>query len=156
MAGQLSHSELAAMLVVDGCLAIVAGAVKGKLPVEGMPVTEIERVDLGLRQGGKTAFYPLKESGVFLDLHGTIGSVFFADQDFDRALPALDAALKRAYPRVRQHEDSPHPRKKNYRYRSYEVDFGDGRLALVEVDAPEASATKRTFVARIIPMTRKN
>jgi hypothetical protein len=156
MAGQLSHSELAAKLVVDGCLAIIAGNVQGKLPVEGVPVTALERNELGLRQGGKTAFYPLKQSGVFLDLNGTSGSVFFADQDFDRALQALDAALKRAYPKAKQLKDSPHPRKKNHRFRSYEVDFGNGKLALVEVDAPDAAAKKHKFIARIFPMARKN
>jgi hypothetical protein len=156
VAAQMKHSELAAKLVVDGCLAIIAGNVQGKMPMEGVPVTELERNELGLRQGGKTMFYPLNESGVFLDLNRTTGSVFFADYDFDRALPAIDAALKRAYPQAKQLKDSPHPRKKNFRFRSYEVDFGNGRLAILEVDSPEAAAKRRKFVARIFPQARKN
>ncbi|MBS0385760.1 MAG: hypothetical protein JSS00_10485 [Proteobacteria bacterium] len=152
----MSHSELAAKLVVDGCLAIAAGTVQGRLPIEGMAVTELERAELGLPQGGKTVFYPLRESGVFLDLSGAGASVFFADHDFDRALPALDSALKRAYPSAKQSKDSPHPRKKNHRFRTYEVDFGNGKLALIEVDAPEAAARRRKFVARVVPMMRKN
>jgi hypothetical protein len=152
----MKHSELAAKLVVDGCLAIVAGAVQGKMPMEGVPVTELERDELGLRQGGKTIFYPLSESGVFLDLNRTTASVFFADFDFDRAMPAIDAALKRAYPQAKQLKDTPHPRKKNFHFRSYEVDLGNGRLALVELDSPETAAKKRKFVARIFPQARKN
>ena len=156
MAGQFSHSELAAKLVVDGCLAMIAGNVQGKMPMEGVPVTQLERGELGLRRGGTTVFYPLKESGVFLDLHSANASVFFADHDFDRALATLDAALKRAHPRAKQLKDGPHPRKRYFRFRSYEVDLGGGKLALVEVDAPEAAATKHKFVARIYPMARKN
>jgi len=153
---QMKHSELAAKLVVDGCLAVVAGKVQGKMPMEGVQVTELERNELGLRQGGQTIFYPLNESGVFLDLNRTTGSVFFADFDFDRAMPAIETALKRAYPQAKQLKDTPHPRKKNFRFRSYEVDFGNGRLALVELDSPEATAKNRKFVARIFPQARKN
>ncbi|MFZ2031991.1 MAG: hypothetical protein WAU68_16890 [Vitreimonas sp.] len=152
----MKHSELAAKLVVDGCLAIIAGNVQGKMPMEGEAVTDLERAELGLRQGGRTVFYPLRESGVFLDLNSTTGSVFFADHDFDRAMPAIDSALKRAYPQAKQLKDSPHPRKKNFRFRSYEVDFGNGRLALVELDSPEASAKRRKFVARVFAHARKN
>jgi hypothetical protein len=152
----MKHSELAAKLVVDGCLAMVAGKVQGKMPMEGVAVTELERSGLGLRPGGKTIFYALSESGVFLDLDHTTASVFFADFDFDRALPAIDSALKRAYPQAKQLKDTPHPRKKDFRYRSYEVDFGSGRLALVELESPEASAKQRKFVARVLPQARKN
>jgi hypothetical protein len=152
----MKHSELAAKLVVDGCLAIAAGKVQGQMPMEGEAVTEIERAELGLHGGGKTIFYPLKESGVFLDLNRTTASVFFADFDFDRAMPAIDAALKRAYPQAKQLKDSPHPRKKNFRFRAYEVDFGGGRLAVLEMDSPEASAKQRKFVARVFPQARKN
>ncbi len=152
----MSHSDLAAKLVVEGCLAMVAGTVQGKMPVEGIAVTELERSELGLRQGGRTAFYPLKESGVFIDLHGSSASVFYADHDCERALSALDAALKRAYPGAKQAKDTPHPRKRNHRFRSYEIDFGNGKLAVVEVDAPEAGAKRRKFIARIYPMARKN
>src|SRR5512143_2207468 len=97
MTSQMSHSELAAQ-IVEGCIMMVAGDIKGALPMEGIPLTELERADLGLAQGGQTAFYPLKESGVFLDLHRSTCSVFFADFDFDRALPAVEATLRRAYP----------------------------------------------------------
>ncbi|MBI3438008.1 MAG: hypothetical protein HY054_05050 [Proteobacteria bacterium] len=156
MATQISASELAAKLVVDGCLATVAGAVQGTVPIEGMSVTELERAELGLAQGGKTVFYPLGKNGVFLDLSGTSASVFYSDQDFDRALPALDAALKRAHPNAKQVKDTPHPRKKDYRFRSYEVDFGNGKLAVVEVDAAEKAAREHTFAVRIMPMARRN
>jgi hypothetical protein len=155
MASELSHSELAAK-IVEGCIMMVAGDIKGSLPMEGIPLSELERADLGLAQGGRTAFYPLKESGVFLDLNRSTCSVFFADYDFDRALPAVEAALKRAYPGAKQIKDGPHPSLKDYRFRAYEIDLGGGKLALVELDAPGANASKRKFVARVDAQARKN
>ena len=155
MASQMSHSELAAT-IVEGCIAMVAGTVKGTLPMEGIPLTELERADLGLAQGGRTAFYPLTESGVFLDLDRSTCSVFFADHDFDRALPAVEAAVRRSYPQAKQIKDGPHPRLKDYRFRAYEIDLGGGKVALLELDAPEAKASERKFVARVDAQGRKN
>jgi len=155
MASQMSHSELAAT-IVEGCLAMVAGTVKGTLPMEGIPLTELERADLGLAQGGRTAFYPLKESGVFLDLDRSTCSVFFADFDFDRALPAVEAAVKRSYPQAKQIKDGPHPRMMDYQFRAYEIDLGGGKVALLEFDVPGANASKRKFVARVDAQARKN
>ena len=155
MTSQMSHSELAAQ-IVEGCIAMVSGAPKAPLPMEGMPLSELERADLGLAQGGRTAFYPLKESGVFLDLNRSTCSVFFADYDFDCALPAVETAVKRAYPQAKQIKDGPHPRLKDYRFRAYEIDLGGGKVALLELDAPEAKASKRKFVARVDAQARKN
>jgi hypothetical protein len=155
MASELSHSELAAK-IVEGCIMMVAGDMKGSLPMDGIPLSELERAELGLAQGGRTAFYPLKESGVFLDLNRSTCSVFFADYDFDRALPVVEAALKRAYPRAKLIKDGPHPSLKDYRFRAYEIDLGGGKLALVELDTPGANASKRKFVARVDAQARKN
>ena len=155
MASELSHSELAAT-IVEGCITMVAGDMQGALPIEGIPLSDLERADLGLAQGGRTAFYPLKQSGVFLDLNRSTCSVFFADHDFDRALPAVEAALKRAYPRAKQVKDGPHPSLKDYRFRAYEIDLGGGKLALVELDVPGANASQRKFVARVDAQARRN
>ncbi len=62
----MTHSQLAATLFVDGCLANVAGAVRGAAPIEPVVLTELERNDIGLKQGGHTLFYPLPPSGVFV------------------------------------------------------------------------------------------
>lgn len=155
MTQQMSHSQLAAQ-IVEGCITMVTGDVKGELPIEGIPLTELERADIGLAQGGQTAFYPLKESGVFLDMQRSTCSVFFADFDFDRALPAVESMLKRAYPGAKQIKDGPHPRMKDYRFRAYEIDLGGGKLALLELDVPESRAEKRKFVARVDAQVRKN
>ena len=156
MSSKLTHSQVAATIVVDGALAHVAGAVKGKMPVQGMEVTMLERADLGLTQGGFTLFYPVDSSGVFFDMNGAVASVFFADADYDEALPTIEAAMKRVYPKTKQIKDGLHPRKEKFKYRAYEVDVGNGKLALVEFDIPTSGATKKRFEARVIAQARKN
>jgi len=156
MSSKLTHSQVAAAIVVEGALAHVAGAVKGKMPVQGMAVTMLERADLGLSQGGLTFFYPVDSSGVFFDMHGAVASVFFADADYDEALATIEAAMKRAHPKAKQIKDGPHPRKEKYKYRAYEVDVGNGKLALVEFDVPTSGAQQKRFEARVVAQARKN
>lgn len=153
---QLTHSQVAATIVVDGALAHIAGNVKSKMPVQGMEVTMLQRADLGLAQGGVTFFYPVDSSGVFFDMNGAVGSVFFADADYDEALSTIETAMKRAYPKVKQIKDGLHPRKEKFNYRAYEVDTGNGSLALVEFDVPTAAAQQKRFEARVIAQARKN
>ena len=152
MAG-MKHSELAAKLIVEGCVAHAAGQVRGEMPVAPVSLTELERADIGLAQGGATLFYPLPPTGVFIDMAGTSATVWFTQADSDLALEALDRALKSAYPRTKQLKDSVHSSQKDVRERAYEVDFGNSRLALIEVEYPARGSTK--FVARVAGMARK-
>ncbi|MFT3728691.1 MAG: hypothetical protein QM759_12775 [Terricaulis sp.] len=156
MSEKLTHSQVAAKLVVDGALANIAGNVDGKMPMSGRPVTPLQRSDLGLADGGGTLFYQVGGSGVFLDMNGAVASIFFADADYDDALPTIETALKRAYPKAKQIKDGLHPRKEKFKYRAYEVDTGNGKLALVEFDIPTSSAQQKRFEARVVAQARKN
>ena len=156
MTTKLTHSQLAAIIVVEGALANIADAVEGKMPIPAMRVSTLQRLDMGLPQGGATMFYPLDGDGVFLDLHGAVASVFYANNDYDRAAPAIESAVKQAYPKTKQIKDGLHPQKEKYNFRAYEVDVGNGRLALVEFDIPTAAAKQKRFEARIIAQVRKN
>ena len=42
----LTHGELATKLIVEGCLAHIAGKVQGKMPIEPVILTELDRTDL--------------------------------------------------------------------------------------------------------------
>lgn len=154
MAGPaMSYSQLATKLIVQGCMAHIAGAVQGKMPVAPVPLTELERVDIGLKQGGQTLFYPLPPTGVFFDLHGPIATVWYMEADSDRALGALEAEMKRAYPKTQQLKDEPHPTDSRMRVRSYQVDFGNSRLALVEAEYPAKGAVR--FTTRVVAQARR-
>lgn len=153
---KLTHSQLATKLVVEGCLAYVAGNVQGKLPVQATQLTDLERADIGLKQGGQTYFYTVLPTGVFFNMHGPEASVWFQEADSDRALAGLDAALKQAYKRVRQISDDAHPQQADARLRSYEVDFGNSRVALLNVEYPRPGTPPRRFFAHITALARKN
>lgn len=151
----LTLSDLTAKLAVEGCIAHIAGQVQGKMPIAPVPLTELERADIKLKQGGNTLFYPLPPSGVFFDMDGAIASVWFTGPESGRGLAAFEAVLKRAHPRARQLKDSAHPRAATSRVRSWEVDLGGGRVALVEADYPAPNKQPEMFLVRVTALARK-
>jgi hypothetical protein len=155
-AGDLTHSQLTAKLVVEGCLAHIAGNVQGKIPITPAPLTELERADMGLPQGGSTLFYPLPPTGVFFDMHGARATVLFADADYDMGLDAVETAMKQAFPKLKQLKDEAHPQLRDVRLRTFQVEFGNGRLASVEIEYPNQRAQKRNFVVRVTAQARRN
>jgi len=150
----MTHSQLAATLFVDGCLANVAGNVRGAAPIEPVVLTELERNDIGLKQGGHTLFYPLPPSGVFVDLDGATATVWFNQADANRALDVVEPAMKRAFPRTRQLDDMAHPKDHGIRARGYEIDFGNGRMASVVIEYPERGAPPARFSMRVLAQQR--
>ncbi|HYD89703.1 MAG TPA: hypothetical protein VEA80_19635 [Vitreimonas sp.] len=154
-AAGMSHSQLAAKLVVEGALANIAGNVQGKMPIQPIVLTELERSDIKLSQGGTTLFFPLPPTGVFFDMNGPRAMVWYTDNDFTRGLETLDAAMKAAFPKTKQLKDSASPTEKGVRVRSYEIDFGNKRLALVEVEHATANADVKKFMVRVTAQTRK-
>lgn len=150
----MTHSQLAATLV-EGCLGHIAGNVRGKMPIEAVAVTGLERADVGLAQGGQTLFYPLTpDTGVYVDLAGSVATVWFLGGDFERGLTALDDLLKRSGAKVKQLSDEAGAAPKR-RVRSYQVELGGGRLAHVVAEYDERGATQQRFLVRVGAQVRK-
>jgi hypothetical protein len=150
----LTHSQLAAKLV-EGSLAHIAGNVQGKMPIAPEPVTDLERADVGLKQGGQTLHYPVNgESGVFIDLHGSTATIWYMGGDYERGLHALEAVLKSSGHHVKQLKDDAQSAPK-HRARSYEVELGNKRLAHVIAEYAEKGATPQRFLVRIVAQVRK-
>lgn len=149
----MSHSQLATKLIVEGCLAHVAGDVQGKMPVIPIPLTMLERADIGLKQGGQTLFYPLPPTGVFLDLNGATATVWFTSDASDQALGALETAMKRVYPSAKQLKDEPHPTDARLRTRTYQVELGNSRMALVQIEYPNKGGVQ--FLTRVVGQVRR-
>lgn len=148
----LTHARLATKLIVEGCLAAVAGNPQGQMPIAATLLTDLERSDIGLKQTGNTVFYPLPPTGVFFDMDGAVATVWFMQADSDKALGLLEAELKRAYPRAKQLKDGAHPVDQAMRMKSYEVDFGNSRVALVEIDYPARGSLR--FTTRVVAQKR--
>ena len=150
----LTHSQVAVMLI-DGALAHIAGNVQGKMPMAPVLTTELERATAGLPQGGQTLFYPLsRETGVYMDLSGSVATIWYMNGDYDRALPAIDAVLKSNSRGAKQLKDEAAASPKE-RTRSYEVDLGGGRLAHVIVEYAERGAPRERFLVRVGAQMRK-
>lgn len=157
MAGAgVTHSELATKLIVEGALAGIAGTVQGQMPMAPVILTALERADMGMPQTGHTMFYPVPPTGVFFDLDGAQCSVWFMGADGDVALSRVDAAMKRAFSKTKQLKDDVDPTDSKQRLRRYEVDFGNSRLAMVEIIYPARGAPPKKFLARITAQTRRN
>lgn len=148
----LTHSQVAVMLI-DGALAHIAGNVQGEMPIKPEPVGEVDRAMVGLKKSGNTMLYRVGKDGVFLDLDGSVAMVWFVGGDFDRALAAFEDAAKKKY-RVRQMSDEALEVPK-HRRRSFEVDLGNKRVALVEIEYAERGASELRFRARINALARK-
>lgn len=149
---QLTPSKLAVQLV-EGSLAHIAGrphALPSIVPVE---VTELERSSVGLSGGGQTMMYPLGPVGVFIDLSGSVATIWFVGGDFDRGLDEFESMLKSQRAKRLKDEASPEARQ---RVRSYEVDLGGGRLAHVVVEYAERGAARERFVVRVGAQVRRN
>ncbi|MCC6787113.1 MAG: hypothetical protein IT547_04680 [Hyphomonadaceae bacterium] len=149
---QLTPSKLAVQLV-EGSLAHIAGrphALPSIVPVE---VTELERSSVGLSGGGQTMMYPLGPVGVFIDLSGSVATIWFVGGDFDRGLDEFESMLKSQRAKRLKDEASPETRQ---RVRSYEVDLGGGRLAHVVVEYAERGAARERFVVRVGAQVRRN
>jgi len=156
MASGATHSQIAAQLIIEGCLANVAGKVQGRMPISPMVLTELERADIGLKQGGNTVFYPIPPTGVFLDLDGAQATVWYNQADATQALAVVEHGLKQVYPRARQLKDEAHMRDADMRVRSYEVDCGGGRVALVEFEYPAPGKAASRFTTRVIAQQRRS
>lgn len=151
-AAGLTHSQLATKLV-EGCLAHIAGNAQAKVPIAPVPITDIERADVGLKQGGQTLLYPLGDTGVFVDLDGAVATVWYMKGDYESGLQTLEASLK-ANHRVKQLKDEGQGVPK-HRVRSYEVDLGGKRLAHVIAEYAERGAQKERFLVRVVAQVRK-
>lgn len=147
----LTHSQVAVMLI-DGALAHIAGNVQGKMPIKPEPIADIDRASVGLRAGGQTLLYRVAKDGVFIDLNGAVATVWFIDADYDRALAATDALMKKY--RAKQVKDEALEVPK-HRKRIYEVDFGNGRLSTLSVEYAERGAQPQRFRAVVGAFARK-
>lgn len=150
----LTHSELAAKLIVEGSLDRIAGRATDKFPIDGVKLDDAQRRGFGRQPGGSTIFYPIDPNGVFIDFHGAATTVWFSNADSSDALEKFEAALKTSYPNAVQVEDKPDPKDEWTRHRSYDVPLTPDRVAVVDVAYPAPGAAAVGFLARILAYGR--
>lgn len=154
----ISQSQLTATLAIEGAIAMIAGKVQGKAPLEGVFLTEEERAKLSLSEQGATIFYPAggdNADGVFFDMSGSAATVWHNSGDCHQGLGVFESALKRAHTHARYLGESANPNDATMRSRGYEIDLGEGRVAVLDVAYPaEAVGGKRQFAVRVFAKRR--
>lgn len=151
----LTPARLAARLAIDFCLPVIAGAVRGRAPVEGRQLSAESRAKLGITGPGATVLYPVGEDAVMLDMAGAQSTLWFEGADAADAPHIVDDALRATYPHLRQVDDLPNQQDPQGRTRAYSVDLGAGKLCTIEMGYPTPEAQgKRTFVMRVNALQR--
>jgi hypothetical protein len=149
-----SCANLAAQLIVEGCLPMIQGTVKGKAPIEPVVLSKEQRQKLGLSQPDSlTLFYPAGQEGVFFDGGANTFRIWFNGEDCEAATDALHGALMRAFPDAKQLDDVAHPTDPRMRARVYRVELAGGRVATINTSFG-ASAGRHTFMAEVKSLQR--
>lgn len=162
-----SISELAAKLVVEGALDVIAGKPGSQFPMPGgLALSNARRAELGRPPGGGTVFYALQpgevaeQKGVFVDFQDSATTVWFRGPDSRSALAVLEKAIKGAYPKLKQQSDKPHQTEQGLRHRSYDVALNKERAVVLDVAYPATDKAPDRFVVRIAayakPTRQKN
>lgn len=153
----LTHSELAAKLIVEGAIGGIAGTVKGRLPVDPMVLTEREATALGIEPGaGAPIFYPLGKSGVYFDILWSRMAVWYSGEDADRAPAVVEALLRKTYPNLKKGADTTDPDTPQSHLRVFDVPLPDNKLATVEMRFSHPGVKPPRFSTQIIAMGIKN
>lgn len=153
---QITHSELAVTLAIEGVVAAIEGTVSGQAPVDPIPVGPRERADLGFSEAGDLLFYPIGDTGVFLYIIDAQSTVWFAGADCDKGAAALDAKVKQRYPQAKVAAEGPHKTERNIALRSYDIKLANGRVAMVEALYPTGRLDNPKFSIRVVGMERSN
>lgn len=156
-----SVSELAAKLVVEGSLDVIAGKAGAQFPMPGgLALSNARRAELGRPRGGGTVYYafgetaPSTEDGVFVDFQDNATTIWFNNADSKNALKVFEAALKKAYPKTKQQSDKAHASQRGARHRSYDVQLSNDRAVVVDVAYPADKGAEERFVVRIVAFAK--
>ncbi len=144
--GPRTASQLAAALVVDTCVPIVRGDWNKGTPIQGVELLPDQRARLGFPADGLATVYEIGDAQVFMHFLGPTATVLYTRGDTDKGLATVDAALKKAYPALKQKSDADHPRGGKKKLRVYEGDLTPDRHCTVEVDYPAVGGDKKVVV----------
>jgi hypothetical protein len=150
----LTHADLAIKLVVDGALRMAQGKDPAQMPVTGMPLDKAQKAKAGAAPGALAVLYPVGEDGVFMQMHGNHFRVWYAGQNCDGVVAALEQAIKRAFPKATFRDEQPHPEVRGFNQRFYDVPFDAKHFASVEATYPIDRTIAQRFVVRVHMLER--
>lgn len=128
--------ELAALIVADGCLPMIAGKQPLAPPPQGAPLAPPEREALGFTGPGVTMRYPSADGDVIADYGVQIASVRLPPGPLAPRLDILDRAIRRAVGDVQMQEEAALGGK----VKTYLVRLSEERYARISMLVPAAEA----------------
>lgn len=153
MAGPaLTHAQMAVKLVVDGALRIAQGKLPEKMPVEAVPLTDEEKKKASAAPHALAVFYPVGETGVFMQMHGNHVRVWYTDIDCDGVVEMLEKAIHQAHPSATFKDEQPHLSAPGLNVRLYHVPIDSTHFANVEATFPIDRRVRQQFVVRVHAM----
>lgn len=150
---ELTHAELAAQLVADGALAIAQGKLPAKMPVEALVLSDKERARIAAKAGELAVFYPVGETGVFLEMGGPIARVWYEGIDATGAIDTLDRALKKS--KASKTSEGPHPELKGMKVRQYRVALDAKRFVDIKATYSVAKSVKQAFIVQLFAQEKR-
>jgi hypothetical protein len=154
VAAALTHQDMAIKLVVEGALRIVRGQKPAQMPIEALPLTDEEKEKAGANPKALVVFYPVGDTGVFLQMLGHQARVWFTGADCDGVVAKLEQAINTAYPGSTFNEEKPHMFAPKTNVRLYNVPVDDKRFATVEATYPIDREAKQQFAVRVYALER--
>jgi hypothetical protein len=145
----LTHAEFLATLVAEGYLPIAQGKLPTRMPIEALPLTEEEKKRAGATPGSLVVFYPVGDTGVFLQLGNSRAVVWYEGVNCDGALATLERTLQRAHPAVTFVGGAPLPESTDVNVRLYRLELDEKRAVELEVMYPSSSAVHQRFVVHL-------
>lgn len=133
-----SAIELAAHLVTEGCLPMIAGREPSGPAPQGAALSPHERAAAGFREPGVTMRYGAADAEVIADFGAQTATIRLDCADVAPALAALDTALRRAAGDLDMREDPD----VGGRVRVYMARLSQSRYARVAVRIPQAAQAR--------------
>lgn len=157
MAGAaLTHADLAIKLVVEGGLRIAQGKNPSEMPVQGLPLNDEEKAKAGANPHALVVFYPVGETGVFMQMHGSHMRVWYTGVDCEGVVSVLEQAIHRAYPNATFKDEQPHLSAHGTNVRLYRVPIDAKHYADVEATYPIDKRARQQFAVRIHAMQEQS
>jgi hypothetical protein len=151
----LTHADFLAKLVSEGVLPIVQGKLPAKLPVEALPLKDEEKKRIGAAPKALVVFYPIGDTGVFLQIGPSRAAVWYEGVNCEGALLTLERALKRAHPQVAFVDGVLHPETPDMSVRLYRLDIDAKHFADIEVMYPSNNNVHQRFVVHLAAWEKK-
>jgi hypothetical protein len=145
----LTHAQFVAKLVTEGCLRIAQGKLPEKMPVEAVILTPEQKQKAGAHPQALAVFYPLGETGVFMQMRGSQARVWYNGENCDDAVATLEQAIQRAFPAATFVDQQTHPDGAHINVRLYRVPITEGRFIDVETTYPIERGPRQQFVVRL-------